>query len=119
MAKQTPEGKVKAAVQKRLAEYGVLPFMKAADESGPVNGVYWMPVQGPFSVQGVHDFVICWHGVFCTLETKAPDAKEDATENQRCFQVAVNKSNGLSLTGVRSADAVDQLYELIKERRLV
>jgi len=113
MGKQTPEGKVKAAIQKELARYGVVPFMKAADSDAPVNGVYWMPGQGPYSVQGVHDFVICWLGNFVSIETKAPDNPEDATQPQEAFQTAITKAGGYSFTGVRSADIIAVIADKI------
>lgn len=118
MAKQTPEGKVKDAVKKRLEFYGVLPFTKVADlQPGQVGvGFYWMPVQGAFSVQGPHDFCGCWNGVFWSMETKAPDNKVDATEPQRAFESAVNRTGGIAFIGVRDASAVDELYQLIQER---
>lgn len=113
----TPEGKVKDAVKKRLHAHGVFPFTKAAhmpDED--VLGTYWMAVQGPFAVHGVHDFTGVWHGIFWSIETKAPDNPEDATAAQEDFQVAVTKAGGIALTGVRDAAAVDQLAQLIEER---
>jgi hypothetical protein len=114
----TPEGKVKDAVKKRLEEYGVLPFIKAADAVGrDVVGMYWMPGQGAYSVQGVHDFVGCWDGVFFSLETKSEDNPVDATPGQEAFKVATLRCGGISFVGVRSADAVDRLADLIKDRR--
>lgn len=116
MAK-TPEAKVKDAVKKRLIEYGVLPFMHAADEPGGVAGVFWFPVQGQFAVQGVHDIVGLWDGYFWSMETKAPNNPVDATENQRAFQLATIKAGGISFIGVRDASVVDELYRLIQERK--
>lgn len=114
----TPEGKVKKAVKERLAYYGVLPFMEVAQLQGPggVAGMYYMPVAGPFSVHGVHDFVGSWYGTFWSIETKAPDNLEDATPHQEMFRVAASRTGGISLVGVRSADAVDKLHELVLER---
>lgn len=117
MSKQTPEGRIKDAVKKRLEHYGVLPFIKAADASGEVNGTYWMPVQGQFAVHGVHDFCGVWHGLFWSIETKAPNNPVDATEPQRAFAMAVTKAGGISFIGVRDACAVDALYHLIQERK--
>lgn len=113
----TPEGKVKEAVKKKLHGYGVWPFTKAADMADDqVNGTYWMAVQGPFAVHGVHDFTGVWCGVFWSIETKAPDNPEDATASQEAFRVAVTKAGGIALTGVRDASAVDRLHLLILER---
>lgn len=113
MAKQTPEGRVKDAVKKRLEHYGILPFTKAAD-SPDAAGMYWMPVQGAFAVHGVHDFCGVYRGVFFSLETKAPDNKVDATGPQAAFQKASTKAGGVSLVGVRSVDAVDYMTNVIK-----
>lgn len=112
----TPEGRVKAAVKKRLHHYGVYPFTELTPETSWVTGTYYMPVAGPFSVHGVHDFVGCWHGVFWSIETKAPNNPEDETHHQGLFRVAVSASGGISLTGVRDASAVDELHRLVKER---
>lgn len=113
----TPEGTVKAAVRKALQANKVVPFMDAATGKAPAyDGVYYMPVAGPFSVHGVHDFVGVWFGVFWSIETKAPDNPEDATYHQECFRSAVTGSGGISLTGVRSAAAVDKLRELVLAR---
>lgn len=113
----TPESAVKAAVRKALLANRVVPFMDAATGKAPeFDGVYYMPVAGPFSVHGVHDFVGVWHGVFWSIETKAPDNPEDATYHQECFRQAVTGGGGISLTGVRSSAAVDQLRELVLAR---
>ena len=112
MAK-TPEGAVKDEVKKRLAHYDVHPFMDAAmGKCRCVVGAYFMPVAGPFSVHGVHDFVGVWNGRFFSIETKAPDNPEDATLHQEMFRAAVSMAGGVAMTGVRSAAAVDRLYEI-------
>lgn len=116
MAK-TSEGKVKDAVKARLEHYGVLPFIKAADAVGrEVVGMYWMPGQGAYAVQGVHDIVGCWSGVFFSLETKSEDNLVDATGPQEAFKVASLRCGGISFVGVRSVEAVDQLAQLIRDR---
>lgn len=115
MAK-TPEGKVKDDVKKRLEHYGVVPFMKVPEYGPAPTGFYWMPVQGAFSVHGPHDFIINWAGVFCSIETKAPNNPEDATANQYQFHVAVSRSGGISMIGVRDASAVDVLARMIQDR---
>lgn len=114
----TPESKVKQAVRKALASFGVHPFMDVATGKvqGPVAGTYYMPVAGPFSVHGVHDFVGCWHGIFWSIETKAPENPEDATVHQENFRLAVTLSGGISLVGVRDASAVLALRELVRSR---
>lgn len=112
----TPEGRVKAAVKKRLEHYGLLPVTKAPDHPDPIEGFFFMPHAGPGSVWGIHDFVGCWRGIFFSLETKAPNNREDATEPQRAFQLATIKAGGVSMVGVRDASAVDRLYELVKEK---
>lgn len=114
----TPESKVKKAVRARLEAHGVLPFLAVADaqDDNAANGMYWMPVQSAYAIQGVHDFAGCWHGVFFTIETKAPDNPVDATEPQKAFALAVQRSGGIAMVGVRDARAVDALYEMIYAR---
>lgn len=115
MAK-TPEGVVKDAVKKRLIHYGLKPITKAPDYPEDIEGFFFMPHAGPGSVWGIHDFVICWRGIFCTIETKAPNNSVDATEPQYAFQLATAKAGGISLVGVRDAGAVDTLHTLVKEK---
>lgn len=116
MAK-TPEGKVKDAVKAALHARGVYPFMDVAQGKvkGEVQGTYYMPVAGQFSVHGVHDFVGCLMGRFFSLETKAPDNREDETYHQGCFREAVSQTGGIALTGVRDGQAaVERLFELLE-----
>lgn len=110
----TPEAKVKNAVKRALEARGVYPFMKAADMHPlEVKGMYWMPVQGRFAVHGVHDFCGVYRGQFFSLETKAPNNPEDATEPQRAFAVAASHSLGWPRIGVRDTSVVDELLNAI------
>lgn len=111
----TPEGAVKRDVKRRLAHYNVHPFVDVATGKvkGPVAGTYYMPVAGPFAVHGIHDFVGCWAGHFFSLETKAPDATEDATVHQQRFHEAFSSAGGYSFVGVRDAMVVDVLARKI------
>ena len=111
----TPEGKVKAAVRKRLEHYGLKSVTKAPDHPDTIEGFFFMPHAGPGSVHGIHDFIGCWRGIFFSMETKAPNNRQDATEPQRAFYQAVTKSGGLSYIGVRDASVVDELANHIKE----
>jgi hypothetical protein len=113
----TPESKVKAAVKRRLIDYGLVPLAKVPAVSGPIEGFFFMPVAGPYSVHGIHDFVGCWGGVFFSIETKAPDNKEDATPAQERFKEAADRSGGLSYTGVRGPEVVDELALRVKQHR--
>lgn len=116
----TPEGKVKSQVRRSLAAHGVHPFTDVA--TGKVEGAvgtYYMPVAGPYSVHGVHDFVGCWSGRFFSIETKAPDNPQDETQHQGWFRVAVTAAGGLALTGVRDgAAAVEWLASEIKRQEV-
>lgn len=80
-------------------------------------GTYYMPVAGPFSVHGVHDFVGCWGGVFFSIETKAPSNPDDETTNQGYFRTAITKCGGIAITGVRSASpALDVIQDFVTAR---
>lgn len=116
---QTPEGKVKAAVKKRLVEYGLVHLSKIEDVPEDIEGFFFMPVAGPYSVHGIHDFVGCWRGVFFSIETKAPDNPDDHTAAQERFLVAVTRSGGVAFTGVRDASVIDALAREIMDRSLI
>lgn len=116
----TPEGKVKDAIKKRLEHYGLVPHtqaIKLVDRGQAIVGSYFMPVAGPYSVHGIHDFVGCWDSVFFSIETKAPDNSSDATPAQQDFRAVFSAAGGVSLVGVRDAAAVDHLAELIQQTR--
>jgi hypothetical protein len=116
---QTPEGKVKAAVKKRLIEYGLVPLSQVQNDVPDLEGFFFMPVAGPYSVHGIHDFVGCWKGIFWSIETKAPDNPDDHTPAQERFCKAVMNSGGISFTGVRDETVVDELARMVMDRHLV
>lgn len=95
------------------------PFHEVAD--GKVQnavGAYYMPVAGPFSVHGVHDFVGCWYGVFFSIETKSPGNPTDETPHQGSFRKAITQSGGISLTGVRDGvSAVGTIRAFVERRK--
>lgn len=114
----TPEGRVKTSVKDALRAAGLALFadlVSGRTAYEDVEGFFYMPVAGPYSVLGIHDFVGCWRGVFFSIETKAPLAKEDATPHQTAFHKAANVSGGVSLIGVRDAAAVDELRKRVME----
>lgn len=113
---QTPEAAVKKAVKERLVKYGLRPLGNVNDMQEDLEGFFFMPVAGPFSVHGIHDFVGCWRGVFFSIETKAPNNPEDHTQAQLRFRVAVCRSGGIAFTGVRDASVVDTIAALVEER---
>lgn len=87
----TPEGKVKAAVRKKLKELGYW---------------YYFPVQNGFGSVGIPDVVGCKPvkitpemvgttiGVFFAVETKAPGKLKNTTPNQRKNIDAINACFG-------------------------
>lgn len=116
MSTTTPEGKVKKAVKERLVKYGLRPLTKTEGMQEGDEGFFFMPVAGPYSVHGIHDFVGCWRGIFFSIETKAPDNAVDHTPAQERFHEAVMKSGGISFTGVRDAGVVDTLAQRVRDR---
>jgi hypothetical protein len=72
----TPEGKVKDAIKKLLAEYKIQPASKAGDTSLESNGWYYMPIQSSMGVSGIPDFIGCYcpgdgDALFFGIEAKA------------------------------------------------
>lgn len=113
----TPEGKVKAAVRKALAARGVVAFSDVlSGRAAATRGVYYMPVAGRFSILGIHDFVGVWDSVFFSIETKAPNNREDERFHQGKFREAVTSAGGIALTGVRDAEsAVAHIERRVQE----
>lgn len=119
MSANTPEGRVKAEIRKGLAARGVVPFSDVlTGEATVVAGMYFMPVAGRYSVLGVHDFVGCWHSVFFSIETKAPNNPEDETFHQGRFREGMHQAGGVAVTGARDAQAtLDFIEQRVMEIR--
>lgn len=86
----TPEGKVKAAVKKRLHELGVW---------------FCMPMGTGFGNSGVPDFICCMNGQFLAIETKAPGKRNNTTVLQDRQIAAIHKAGGRAVV----IDDVSQL----------
>ncbi len=120
----TPEGKVKDAVKRGLIARGIVPLADViGGRAQGHTGFFFMPVAGPYSVLGIHDFVGCWNSVFFSLETKAPNNPDDETFHQGKFREAVSTSGGIALTGVRDANAAityleQRVLEITRGREL-
>jgi hypothetical protein len=80
MAKQTPEGRVKAAVKLAMAPYGVY---------------YFMPVSNGMGVMGAPDILACLNGRFIAIEVKAGKNKPTALQI-RALQ-SIHDAGGLAL----------------------
>jgi hypothetical protein len=87
----TPEGKVKAAVKKRLKELGIW---------------YYMPVQNGMGVVGIPDFICCWNGLFMAIETKAPGKVDTVTPNQEKRMHEIREADGWAVV-VDSVEALN------------
>lgn len=114
----TPESKVKDQVKRALRAAGIVPFSDVVSGNAvDYVGFFYMPVAGPFAVHGVHDFVGCWAGLFFSIETKAPNNREDETVHQAKFREAVTQSGGVAFTGVRDDSAVARLRDHVAQWR--
>jgi hypothetical protein len=89
MAKQTPEGKVKAKVQHELLK---------------LEALYYMPVNMTYAAAAV-DFLVCYRGHFLAIETKVKPRK--ATARQLNFMAKVIEAGG-------SAVVVYEIEDLMK-----
>lgn len=77
---QTPEGKVKAAVRKLLAEFGIYHFMPAA------NG---------FGRAGIPDIICCFGGRFIAIECKAGKGVTTALQDKEL--TAIRTAGGMTM----------------------
>jgi Holliday junction resolvase len=90
----TPESKVKKKCVEQLKAMGAL---------------YFYPVTGGFSTNGVSDIIVCVHGLFIAIECKA--GKKKPTELQKLFLARTESAGGLAL--VINEGNVDELTALI------
>lgn len=89
----TPEGKVKAAVKKRLKELGVW---------------WYCPVQNGMGVVGIPDFICCADGRFVAIETKAPGKRGNTSPNQDARIREIREARGVAIV----IDDVKQLDDV-------
>lgn len=92
---RTPEAAVKDAVKK---------YLKSRD------AWYYMPVSNGMGRVGCPDILVCWHGRFIAIETKAPGKRGNTTPNQDREIEAINSADGLALV----VDDVEQVREAFK-----
>lgn len=72
----TPEGKVKAAINRVLSRYHTYTFM---------------PVPGGFGASSL-DYIICYHGLFVAIEAKKPGGK--MTNRQKMIAGKIRAAGG-------------------------
>lgn len=65
----TPEGRAKAKIKT---------YLKSIEDCW-----FFMPIGGPYSVQGIPDIVGCISGRFFAIEVKAPGKENNTTELQK------------------------------------
>lgn len=89
----TPEGKVKAQIDKLLKAYKVW---------------YFKPVSNGFGSMGIPDYICCMpNGHFLAIEAKA-DAKSKPTELQQARITQIKENNGTAM--VIHAGNLDELH---------
>lgn len=93
----TPEGRVKQGMKNWLLVHNIIPAAKAFDALATgqvVDGWYYMPVQGMYSVKGIPDFIVCFKGRFYGLEAKASDG--ETTPNQETQLRVIGMAGGVT-----------------------
>jgi hypothetical protein len=106
---RTPEGRVKVMIRKRLLAAG---FVQVGDGIRHYQWFY-MPVQGPLSVHGVHDFVGMDRGISWSIEAKSE--RGTMTDHQRDYMRLVQCAGGVSVE-VRTEADMDVFFALLEER---
>ena len=95
----TPEGIVKKAIKRWLAEHGAW---------------FFMPIGGPYSVAGIPDFVGCWRGRFFAIEAKALGKKRTATLLQQACLAAIKAAGGVAIL----ADCIEDVERGFNEAQI-
>lgn len=93
----TPEGKVKAAVNKLLSKYKSL--------------YRFMPVPGGFGASSL-DYLLCINGHFVALETKAPGKKP--TDRQKLVIGQIRRAGGTVFVIDGENGELEQLEALLE-----
>lgn len=91
----TPEAKVKKKVRALLEQHGAY---------------YAMPVTGGYGASGVPDFLVCHHGRFIGIETKAGTNKPTALQLSNMKRIEL--AGGMTL--VVNESNVDELKNLLE-----
>ena len=91
----TPEAKVKKKVRALLETHGAY---------------YAMPATGGYGASGVPDFLVCHHGRFIGIETKAGSNKPTALQLANMKQI--ERAGGVTL--VINEDNLNQLEKLLR-----
>jgi hypothetical protein len=92
----TPEGKVKAAVNRLLEKY---------------KGIYkFMPVPGGFGASSL-DYLLCVNGRFVSIETKAPGKKP--TDRQKMVIGQIVRAGGMAFV-IDGADSLSTLRDYLE-----
>jgi len=97
----TPEGKVKAAIKKVIAEFG--------DSIDP----FW-PVPGGYGESHL-DCILCAGAFFVSIEVKAPGKKPTPRQNYRIDMVKRAGGYALVIDGTENTTTCDQLRVILKE----
>lgn len=58
---------------------------------------WFMPMTFGYGKKGIPDFVLCYRGVFCTIETKVHGRKEKPWQDQRGQEIAAAKGVRIQL----------------------
>jgi hypothetical protein len=91
----TPEAKVKKKVRALLEKHGAY---------------YAMPATGGYGASGVPDFLVCHHGRFIGIETKAGSNKPTALQLNNMKQI--ERAGGVTL--VINEDNLNDLVKLLE-----
>jgi hypothetical protein len=94
----TPEGKIKRAVKKVLAKYP--------------DAYVFMPVVSGFG-RGSLDYLICFHGKFIAVETKAPGKKPTPRQRQMIAQIERTDGQVLVIDTEKGAQELGALMSSI------
>lgn len=104
----TPEGNVKKAIKKLLAERGIYNASKAGDFPENSEGYYYMPGQSSFGVSGIPDFLGHYKGRFWAIEAKAPGKKPTGFQQLQIGAIDISGGAVFVVDGPETLDDFDR-----------
>lgn len=111
----TPEGKVKAAVDELLTEFGLISAGKSATATDANTGWYFKPVSNGMGVHGIPDYLGNYNSLFFAIETKVEGKDPTALQAHQLNAIALS---GGQIFVVRGRDDLANLRSWLQLHKI-